>query len=287
MCRCSLKNPFHAVVILCAFHRKPEQTCLYQLLQIRHLFQYDKIFFRVCLHVCMNQFRKAGPLQAGFGKVRDRFSIHAAALVSHITDRAVAAFDPTRCALLINTPVKCLHRFCVRVKDRTAEFVVKHLDISVCFLTVRTLRPELSDHKAARIGLHQIQDISPCAQPAHLAEGFELHRSSASEASGNRIVLRLPNRNLAVTVAAIAGFGTAAPVLIEHIILLNADLTDPSVPVLWKRRHKRHCCIPRIGFFLVPGQKLLFPNPFLKLPDRPDRLPFGMQILTDHSRITG
>ena len=235
----------------------------------------------------MNQFRETGPLQAGFGKVRDRFPIHATAFIRVISLAAVAAFDPTRCALLINAPVKCLHRFCVRVKDRAAEFVVKHLDISVCFLTVRTLRPELSDHKAARIGLHQIQDISPCAQPAHLAEGFELHRFSASGASGNRIVLRLPNRDLAVTVAAIAGFGAAAPVLIEHIILLDADLADPSVPVLWKRRHERHCRIPRIGFFLVPGQKLLFPNPFLKLPDRRNRLPFGMQILTDHSGITG
>ena len=91
-------------------------------------------------------------------------------------------------------------------------------------------------------------------------------------------MLRLPNRNLAVAIAAITGFGTAAPVLIEHIILLDADLADPSAPVLWKRRHKRHCRIPRIGFFLVPGQKLLFPNPFLKLPDRRDRTPFGMQI---------
>ena len=235
----------------------------------------------------MNQFRETGPLQAGFGKVRDRFPIHATAFIRVISLAAVAAFDPTRCALLINTPVKCLHRFCVRVKDRAAEFVVKHLDISVRFLTVRTLRPELSDHKAARIGLHQIQDISPCAQPAHLAEGFELHRFSASGASGNRIVLRLPNRNLAVAIAAITGFGTAAPVLIEHIILLDADLADPSVPVLWKRRHKRHCRIPRISFFLVSGQKLLFPNPFLKLPDCHNRLPFGMQILTDHSGITG
>ena len=164
--------------------------------------------------------------------------------------------------------------------------MVKCLDIPVFLFVMGSFRPKFPDHKAVRIGLHQIQDIPPCAQPAHLAEGFELHRSSASEASGNRIVLRLPNRNLAVTVAAIAGFGTAAPVLIEHIILLNADLTDPSVPALWKRRHKRHCCIPRIGFFLVPGQKLLFPNPFLKLPDRRNRLPFGMQILTDHSGIT-
>ena len=235
----------------------------------------------------MNQFRKAGPLQAGFGKVRDRFSIHAAALVSHITDRAVTAFDPTRCALLINTPVKCLRRVCTRVEDRTAEFMAKCLNIPVCFLAVGTLRPELPDHKAARIGLHQIHDISPCTQPAHLAKGFELHRFSASGASGKRIVLRLPNRNLAVTVAAIAGFGAAAPVLIEHIILLDADLADPSVPVLWKRRHERHCRIPRIGFFLVPGKKLLFPNPFLKLPDRRNRLPFGMQILTNHSGITG
>ena len=165
--------------------------------------------------------------------------------------------------------------------------MVKCLDIPVFLFVMGSFRPELSDHKAARIGLHQIQDISPCAQPAHLAKGFELHRFSASGASGNRIVLRLPNRNLAVAIAAITGFGTAAPVLIEHIILLNADLADPSVPVLWKRRHKRHRRIPRIGFFLVPGQKLLFPNPFLKLPDRRDRTPFGMQILTDHSRITG
>ena len=165
--------------------------------------------------------------------------------------------------------------------------MAKRRNISVCFLTVRTLRPELSDHKAARIGLHQIQDISPCAQPAHLAEGFELHRFSASGASGKRIVLRLSNWNLAVAIAAITGFGAAAPVLIEHIILLNADLADPSVPVLWKRRHERHCCIPRIGFFLMPGQKLLFPNLFLKLPDCRNRLPFGMQILTDHSGITG
>ena len=235
----------------------------------------------------MNQFRETGPLQAGFGKVRDRFPIHATAFIRVISLVAVAAFDPTRCALLINTPVKCLIRFCVCVKDRAAEFMAKRRNISVCFLTVRTLRPELSDHKAARIGLHQIQDISPCAQSAHLAEGFELHRSSASGASGNRIVLRLPNRNLSVAIAAITGFGTAAPVLIEHIILLDADLTDPSVPVLRMRRHKRHRRIPRIGFFLVPGQKLLFPNLFLKLPDRRDRTPFGMQILTDHSRITG
>ena len=165
--------------------------------------------------------------------------------------------------------------------------MVKCLDIPVFLFVMGSFRPELSDHKAARIGLHQIQDISPCAQPAHLAEGFELHRFSASGASGKRIVLRLPNRNLAVTVAAIAGFGAAAPVLIEHIILLDADLADPSVPVLWKRRHKRHCRIPRISFFLVSGQKLLFPNPFLKLPDRHNRAPFGMQILADHSGITG
>ena len=165
--------------------------------------------------------------------------------------------------------------------------MVKCLDIPVFLFVMGSFRPELSDHKAARIGLHQIQDISPCAQPAHLAEGFELHRFSASGASGKRIVLRLPNRNLAVTVAAIAGFGAAAPVLIEHIILLDADLADPSAPVLWKRRQKRHCRIPRIGFFLVPGQKLLFPNPVLKLSDCHNRLPFGMQILTDHSRITG
>ena len=165
--------------------------------------------------------------------------------------------------------------------------MVKCLDIPVFLFVIGSFRPKFPDHKAARIRLHQIQDIPPCAQPAHLAEGFELHRSSASGASGNRIVLRLPNRNLAVAIAAITGFGTAAPVLIEHIILLNADLADPSVPVLWKRRHKRHCRIPRISFFLVSGQKLLFPNPFLKLPDCHNRLPFGMQILTDHSGITG
>ena len=192
----------------------------------------------------MNQFRETGPLQAGFGKVRDRFPIHATAFIRVISLAAVAAFDPTRCALLINTPIKCLHRFCVRVKDRAAEFVVKHLDISVCFLTVRTLRPELSDHKAARIGLHQIQDISPCAQPAHLAEGFELHRSSASGASGNRIVLRLPNRNFAVTIAAVASFCTAAPVLIEHIILLDADLADRSQRNHEMRSARQRCQIP-------------------------------------------
>ena len=32
LCRCSLENPFHAVVILCAFRRKPEQTGFCQLL---------------------------------------------------------------------------------------------------------------------------------------------------------------------------------------------------------------------------------------------------------------
>ena len=102
----------------------------------------------------MNQFRETGPLQAGFGKVRDRFPIHATAFIRVISLAAVAAFDPTRCALLINTPVKCLHRFCVRVKDRAAELMVKCLDIPVFLFVMGSFRPKFPDHKAARIRLH-------------------------------------------------------------------------------------------------------------------------------------
>ena len=111
--------------------------------------------------------------------------------------------------------------------------MVKRLNVPVFLLAIRTLRPEFPDHEVSRIGLHQIGNIFLCAKTPHFTKRFELYLLSASRAFRKHVVLRFPDRNYAVAVAAIAGFRAAALILVEHIILHNANLTDPFVPILW------------------------------------------------------
>ena len=67
---------------------------------------------------------------------------------------------------------------------------------------------------------------------------------------------------------AVAGFGAAAPVLVVHELLGDADFVYPTRPVLWKFRDLLLLLVPRIGLALLPGKKLTVPDALLKLVDR-------------------
>ena len=120
---CSLKNrsmPCNPVVS----RRKPEQTGFVTTLQIRHSFSTTR-YFSGNLFSCLHESFRGEVHQAV--SVRDRSPIRVRFHPDSIPP-AVAAFDPTRCALL-NTQ-KCLPPvFASASKDcsSTAEFVVKPL----------------------------------------------------------------------------------------------------------------------------------------------------------------
>jgi len=121
------------------------------------------------------------------------------------------------------------------------------------FLQVSLPGPKLTDNKTVRPGLNQIDtNFFSVRSPAQFANRFIGDFMPAAGAAARLVVEGFSlNRYILFAVGSVAGSCPSTPVLIENVILRNANFTYPAVPVLGQCRGQRHIRIPGVSFFLV------------------------------------
>ena len=225
---------------------------------------------------------QAGLAKFFFPQAGQSLSIHPARLIPAIVVIAGASHDPAHFSLAVHSPV-IRSDFSAAVINRTPDLMPIRFTIGQTVLSIGPVRPEFSDNKTILAPLDQIGIILICLEIACASQCLEHHRMPAAGTASLFVVVGMPgNRHLLPAEGAVAGFCSAALVVVKYKIFPHGHLVGPTPPIFRQFRYLSKIFVPRVGDSPMTLIQLFFSHFSLKIEDAEVSATFAGKILLHH-----